>query len=118
MPDSLKLSLADPTVKHLISVSFPTYRGRKVSAHLYNHPIGLDLNWSGGSRDQAVLIDFANGSSRHLRAPSPFSREGHEPTAVPVGSILVVHSIFMGKDAGITFYVNPGPNTPTLGLHP
>jgi len=118
MPEPIKLSISDPQVKSLLAVSFPTYRGRKVKAQLWTDPVGLDLNWSGGSRDQAVIVDFVSGHATHLRAPSPFSREGHEPTEIPPDSVLVVHSIFMGKDAGINFYVRPGAHTPPLGLRP
>jgi hypothetical protein len=107
-PSSMRLSHAVPLVKQLLAMSFPAYKGRKVNATLLAGPISLDLNWSGGSRDQAVMIDLASGTRKPLRAPSPFERAGHEPFMPPPGVILAVHSIFCGKDAGVTFYVRAG----------
>ncbi len=111
-----KLSASDPLVKRLLSVSFPEYRGRKISAALWTAPLSLDLNWDGGSKDEVVLIDFAAGRIGRLRCPSPWAVGAHDPLIAPPDSILVVHSIFCGKEAGITFYVRRGANAPLLGL--
>jgi hypothetical protein len=107
MESRIKLSTADPLVKALLRVSFPNYRGRKVSASAWRGPLSLDLNWDGGSRDYVVLIDFAAERIGRLVSPSPWARGAHDPVDAPPGSILAVHSIFCGRDVGVTFYVRP-----------
>lgn len=72
-------------------------------------PITAGL-WDGGSRDKYYAIDFATGRQIELpgqmAAPWDTSRRDREITLQP-GFAVVEHSIFCGKDMGLTFYVHP-----------
>ena len=108
MTDALRLSRSDPAVKRLLAATFPNYRGRKLSAVAWNdRPLHLDLSWSGGTKDDVVLVDVANGRIGRLVIPSPWARGAADPVDVPAGAILAVHSYFCGMDVGVTFYVRP-----------
>jgi hypothetical protein len=117
MDQSAKLSISDPFVRWLLRASFPEYKGRKISARLYVRPLSLDLNWDGGSRDSVIFLDPVSGAASALRVPSPFDRAAHEPVVLPPGRILAVHSIFCGRDTGVTLYVWPGsPEAGKFGI--
>jgi hypothetical protein len=102
---TVTLSRANPLVKRLLAVTFPHYTGRKLKAVVWNKPLYLQLFWDEGSRDQVVLIDWGHGQIGHLTCPSPWAKGACDPLEVPSEAILAVHSIFMGKDTGVTFYV-------------
>jgi hypothetical protein len=66
--------------------------------------------WDGGSRETYHFVELSTGCS----VPSPYQRtapwdtqrqEFHAP--LPPGVAMVEHSIFCGKDMGLTFYVHP-----------
>jgi hypothetical protein len=101
-------------VKALLAATFPDYRGRKVSVALWSSPLHLDLSWSGGTVDKVALVDFVNGRVGHLVVPSPWARGAADPVDCPAGAMLVVHSYFCGKDAGVTIYCRPA-DLPALG---
>lgn len=99
-----------PEVRELAAIAFPGYRGKsyKVTAHQGN--MRLDSCWSGGSRDYYVLVDMA--TKRTIPIPengTPFSNGGQIFTLenLPENIALVEHTIFCGKDIGITVYVHP-----------
>ncbi len=109
------LRRSDPAVKRLLAATFPRYRGRKLSAVPWGDgPLYLDLSWSGGTKDEVVLVD-ASGRVSDLVVPSPWSGGANDPLRVPPGSILAVHSYFCGRDVGVRFYVRPGVGGPAVG---
>jgi len=102
----------DPTadVKELATMAFPSYRGRTFKLVADGDPVSVVSYWAGGSRDSYVAIDLATG--RALPIPqngTPFDGGPIRPdgVAVPPGYAIVKHSVFCGKDVGITFYVHP-----------
>lgn len=103
----LTVSRSDPRIRAIINATFPDYRGRKVRLAPWSAPLHLDLSWSGGTRDRVALIDLHRGRIGHLTVPSPWSAGAADPVDAPAGSILVVHSIFCGRDAGLTIYLRP-----------
>jgi hypothetical protein len=104
----LPLRRSDPRVKKLLAATFPSYKGRKVKAVAWDdRPLHLDLSWSGGTKDDVVLLDLSGGRVGKLVVPAPWSHGAADPLTVPVGAILAVHSYFCGVDAGVTFYVRP-----------
>jgi hypothetical protein len=66
--------------------------------------------WSGGSRSTYRMVKLSDGANF---APvnhnsSPWNGERREINVqLPPGVALVEHSIFCGKDSGLTFYINP-----------
>jgi len=101
---------ATPDVKAMASKVFPSYRGRKFKLDNSGRAVNVTSYWDGGSRDYYAMIDL--GTDRRLDVPQngtwfdggPIAPDG---VTVPPGYMLAEHSIFMGKDYGITFYVNP-----------
>lgn len=66
--------------------------------------------WSGGSRDEYALIRLADGRSLdaapHDAAPWSEMRKRREYELQP-GFAVKRHTIFEGRDLGLTFYVHP-----------
>lgn len=98
-------------VAKLIDATFPEYRGRTFKVEARRSVMLHDLNWSGGSRSQyrACSLDgqFAGSADKHnATAPWENKAEG-QSVEIPRGACLVRHSIFCGKDTGLTFYINP-----------
>lgn len=98
----------DSEVRRIASLAFPNYSGHKFKLSA-SPPSRLDSCWGGGSRDFYVLIDLASGNSIPIpENGTPFSNGGQIFTlsALPQNIALVQHTIFCGKDLGITVYVN------------
>jgi len=104
------------------------YTGRKFKvriAEAFTIP-GHAGNWSGGSRQTYSIVRIADGSSLpgsdNSSAPWDESRKDRVIALEP-GVAVVEHSIFNGKDMGLTFHINatdaaPMLPAPTLELGP
>ena len=95
----------------LLAATFPNYTGRKFTVKAAASVTLYDLNWSGGTRNQYHAATTAgkpigNGQAFNAAAPWKNNAEG-ETITIPPGAIVAEHSIFCGKDCGITFYINP-----------
>lgn len=115
MADRIYLDKLDEPLASVARVAFPGYHGRKfrlVSA------TELDVRsyWSGGSRDYFTCVDLATMRTLSMPPQSAFDRPvaGADRAPVPEGYIWVEHSIFCGKDTGLTFHVNPANLTKML----
>ncbi len=94
------------------------YQGTKFKAVVCESvTIPMDAGlWSGGSRDHFSVVSLEHGTrvipGQEL---APWARERGERTIELNPSIVVVeHSIFCGKDMGLTFYVHPQAATKLL----
>lgn len=99
-------------VKDLVKVAYPEYKGRKFkikTATTYR----LHNYWDGGSIDK---IKFAKWNPEIeqwvIKEPppetkNPFNKIAHETIDIPKDILFVEHSIFAGKDLGITIYMHP-----------
>ena len=88
------------------------YDGKKFKARVCERvtiPMTAGL-WSGGSRDTYSLVEFETGremaASDNMSAPWNPGRKDREIELKP-GFCVVEHSIFCGRDMGLTFYVHP-----------
>jgi hypothetical protein len=88
-----------------------TYTGQKFKARVTESvtiPIDAGL-WSGGSRDKYHAIDLATG--RQVEMPgqreAPWGDRREYQVTLEPGIAVVEHSIFCGKDMGLTFYMHP-----------
>src|SRR5208282_5018879 len=66
--------------------------------------------WGGGSRDTYRFVELATGRSvpSPCQQSAPWSQERQEfNSPLPAGIAMVEHSMFCGKDMGLTFYVHP-----------
>ena len=85
------------------------YAGRSFKAEAAES-LRLDGNyWDGGSRSTYAGVNLMTGavSSAVKDHGNPFSSPQTPTVDIPVGCAIMEHSIFCGKDTGITFHVNP-----------
>jgi hypothetical protein len=88
------------------------YKGKKFKAIVcIETTIPSDIGlWSGGNRDTYSAIDLATGRQiplpGQLSSPWDSSRADHT-VAIKPGFALVRHTLFCGKDLGLTFYLHP-----------
>lgn len=72
-------------------------------------PIDAGL-WDGGSRDVYFGVKLATGetASDPMQSASPFGNVRKERSvALASGFAMVRHTLFQGKDLGLTFYLHP-----------
>lgn len=98
-------------VEHLISATYPEWKGQKVQVEATDSLLVHGLNWSGGSRNQyraCTLDGKATGSADIGNHAAPWRNpvEG-KTTPIPSGHCVIQHIMFCGKDLGIRIYVNP-----------
>ena len=106
----MKIYTDTKEVRDIAAIAFPSYAGKKFAVDTIAGNIRLDSYWSGGSRDFYALIDMATG--RGIPVPengTPFSNDGQIFTLdrFPANVALVQHTIFCGKDLGVTVLVHP-----------
>ncbi len=85
------------------------YTGRKFKACPTETVNISSQQWSGGSRDTYLIVHLASGRSQPMTDPRPWP-ESMAPLAeveIPEGCAIVEHSIFCGKDLGLTFHMRP-----------
>ena len=100
----------DAFIKTLVSKAYPSYRGRKYRLTVSDSPINCASHWDGGSRDYFVFANLATGEvSSQVPAQSAFDKQisGVQDVRLPAGFVCIEHSIFCGKDSGITIHVLP-----------
>ena len=106
MNPTMKVKKAD--IKPILNASFPEYTGRTFEVEFTNAVRFSDTNWGGGSRTYYRFVNMDNGMSEALAVPAPWNSpyEGKR-MELPENIVVVAHSIFCGKDCGITFYAHP-----------
>ena len=92
-------------VKEIAKRAFPGYSGRKFKIEPLNFPIEFSSYWDGGSRNYYVLLRLDNYEILPIENTwsNPFGRVNIPE--LPYGIILVEHTIFCGKDLGITIFL-------------
>ncbi|MGW8177472.1 MAG: hypothetical protein ACWGQW_01560 [bacterium] len=105
----------DETIRKIIAATFPSYRGKKIKLST-DVPSRLDSYWDGGSRDYFGFYQLSTGTTYDVDSNHPFfeSNRPRHLEKLPPGIVLVKHSIFCGKDMGITIYANNDDLTPML----
>mgnify|MGYP003651982422 CR=1 FL=1 len=100
----------EANVKRLARAVFPHYRGRKFSFQVVETVALTGTYWDGGSRSSYGGVSLADYSAATVPQfePPQFGGPTQAPTVeVKPGMVVVEHSIFCGRDTGITFYVHP-----------
>lgn len=105
------VSVKRAAVAKIVAATFPDYSGRKFKVEAAERVTLSDLNWSGGSRSQyrtCTIDGIGIGSADKWNAVAPWSNRAEGTThQIPEGAVVVRHSIFCGKDTGLTIYVHP-----------
>jgi hypothetical protein len=67
----------------------------------------LENYWDGGTRSYYVAVRINDGAVSDFGTDNPFMASAHAEVDLPAGVILVEHTIFCGRDAGITVWGRP-----------
>ena len=103
----VKLSLQNKEVKAIVKATYPAYRGRKVFFSDQIPSGELRSYWDEGSRTYYTFYQPDTGITWPLGSNHPwFEKDKPAPNCdtMPDSVCLVAHSIFCGKDCGITIY--------------
>jgi hypothetical protein len=107
--EGIKVSRSDPMIKRIIESTFPKYSGRKINLRSYT-PRELHSYWDEGSKDSYAIVNTQTGAVGHLDSNHPLFEQSRSPIGhkfeLPALHILVQNRIFMGKNSGITLFVN------------
>lgn len=90
-----------PEVSQIGLAAFPDYRGKKFSVDVFKGPMRLDSYWDGGSKNSFAAVDLET-----LRAGAVPENYNMGAEVLPNNIAIVKHTIFSGKDLGLTIYVN------------
>jgi len=113
--ESFRLEKKDPYVDRIIKRCYPDYKGRKIVISTMI-PNQLESYWDGGSRTFYTFYELATEKLLNIGSNHPFF-EKDKPRLIeklPRGIIIVAHTIFCGKDMGITIYANKEDIVPLL----
>lgn len=95
----------------ILRLAFPGYSGRKFKVESSADVTLHSDSWEGGSKVSYRLIDLETGEVRGVTREfgNPYTNpSGQVPTvALRPGLAVVAHSIFCGKDTGLTAYLHP-----------
>lgn len=105
----------DSSIARIVSACFPGYNGKKI---VLSTAVPTDLRsyWDGGSRSQYVFFSLIDGKTAMVESNHPVFEAGkpYHLDKLPERLLLVRHSIFVGKDMGITIYANASDLAPML----
>ena len=105
----------NPEIQQIARIAFPNYSGRKFQVLAFSGPKNIHSYWDGGSRDSYVFVNLNTGKTMEVPENGTFYTAAiGELKELPEGIVLVEHSIFCGKDAGITVFVHPNNLTKML----
>lgn len=109
MTDTIHVERA--AVAAIVAATFPGYAGKRFKIVARERVTISDLNWSGGTRSEYVAVTLDGrrlGDMSEFNAKAPWdNRAEGASTSIPAGACIVEHSIFCGRDMGLTIYVRP-----------
>lgn len=108
---------ADEFIRKLVKATFPDYTGRRFKLHVSDAPINCASCWDGGSRSFFRFVNLDTLSvSEEVPSKSAFGHKiaGIDCLLIPPGFVCLEHSMFMGRDNGITIHVPPESAAPML----
>ena len=120
---TIHIDRPDATMARIAQTIGYTGRHHKLVTYESGATIGYRSYWDGGSRDTYAVVELATGRSIGLPSNHPmFDPKTPETLPVAPGYVIVEHSIFCGKDHGLTYHVSsadtnrfqlPAPSTLT-----
>jgi hypothetical protein len=91
--------------RKLFRAGFPSYNGRKFKLVGHDGPMSVRSYWDGGSRDYYAFVR-SDCVKLDVPAGSAFDNvQGVDSVDIRAGCVIVEHSIFCGKDMGLTLHV-------------
>jgi hypothetical protein len=105
----------DPIMKEVIANCFPSYHGKRIRLST-SVPSRISQYWDGGSKRTYVFYQLGTKKAYAVEDNHPFFEKDkpRDLNSLPSGVVLVEHSIFCGKDMGITIYANHDDLAPML----
>lgn len=105
----------DQTIKGIVRACFPNYNGNKFKIST-DIPKRVLSYWDSGSRTYFAFYGLDNHKVINVESNHPFWEAGkpNHLETLPKRVLLVAHSIFCGKDSGITIYSNADDLAPML----
>jgi len=97
-----------PEIRDIALKAFPDYNGKQFKVDIFKGPMNLTSYWDGGSKTYYAIVSMKTGKVKEI--PENGGMYGGRPfkiSKLPEGFAVIEHSIFMGKDMGITIFVNP-----------
>jgi hypothetical protein len=99
------------SAKKIAKHAYPEYKGRKIKLVVGQESIDTtqDVNWSGGTRTEYIFVRLDNGDimknpNQHL---PPWKQDSsHAMAKLSDGLVCVTHTIFLGKDCGLTVWTD------------
>jgi len=107
-------STAQPAIRLMVR-AFPAYTGHMFKIDT-RESVDIRSCWDGGSREYFKFVRLDSGEvSPAIPSQSGFDRPmaGADAVTLPEGTALVTHTIFCGKDMGLTLTISPA-NAPAL----
>ena len=97
----------DQQVKSVCKAAFPGYNGRKIQIKYNVKSKSLRSYWDGGSKSSYAVIDLNLLKVLHAPDSHPFFDRltGVDSFDIPEGYAVVEHSIFCGRDMGLTIHI-------------
>ncbi len=99
----------DESYQAIVRATFPNYKGKKFRICQREQMQLYGTQWEGGSRNQYRVVRL-DGLKVAVVPEHPFLRPSQlhdEPHPMQPGIVVVEHSHFCGKDAGITIHCHP-----------
>lgn len=105
----MHVSKPDAFLSQVIAAAFPSYKGKKIVVEEYKRPIDVRSSWDGGSRTEYAFVRLADFAVLPVPSQSAFDRKiaGADAVTLQPGTVCVSHSIFRGKDMGVTVQIHP-----------
>lgn len=97
--------------RRAIHACFPAWKGKKIHVKIDTYPHKLSSYWDGGSRDYYAFYNTLTKEVLSVHSNHPMFEHEQPDTLreLPPHVLLLEHSIFCGKDAGITIYAVTTP---------
>lgn len=111
----MKTYTNNPELIGVALAAFPEYTGKKFSFEIIDCPISVKSYWSGGSKDSYVFMRLDTLKTMDMPPQSPYDQQvaGADSVSLVPGLACIRHTIFCGKDLGITVLLHPD-NKPIL----
>ena len=94
------------------------YNGRKFKAVQCDEVALTNTYWDGGTRSTWTMVNLSSGVTTTPNGSAAPARFGgtleSRKASIPQGFAVVEHSIFCGKDMGLTFYIRSEDIAPLL----
>jgi len=85
--------------------AFPGYTGKKFKLRPVSGPVNVCSYWSGGSRDYYAIVSQVEKFDVPQQSQFDQQLKGADSVTIPEGACIVQHSIFCGKDHGLTIII-------------